>query len=154
MIKKLIIVVLLMLCVTGLLLGMYTSENVSISIDGITYKLSDENYENKTHIVVKGKISKNRLGSKKFNGDIYINDIELKDLELNLDKTNTADFEECKKINLRGRFYIDKNFKNVLLYLYGGQLGNTEIVNHMIIAGPAANRKEAFQLTKDLSSGE
>ncbi len=154
MVKKILIIVFLVLCIGCVLLGLFNSKDVSISLDGITYKLSDENYENNTKIRVVGKISENRFRIKKFKGDIYINDIELNDIELNLDKTNTASFEECEKLNLRGRFYIGKNFENVLLYLYGGYLGDTEIVNHVIIAGPADNRKEAFQLTKDLSKGE
>lgn len=154
MVKKVLIITVLIGCVVCGLLGIYRSEDVSMSVEGITYKLSDESYEKKTSIKVVGKILENKFGSKKFSGDIYINDRALKDIDLKLDRTNTGSFEDCKELNLRGRFYIGKDLNNVLLYLYGGYLGNTEVVNHMIIAGPADNRKEAFQLTKELSKGE
>ena len=154
MVKKIVTAIVLLVILGVSYLGIYTSEDIGMNVNGITYKLSDDNYENKVVIKVDGKLLQNKFNQKKFNGDIYINDIELKGLDLKLDNNNTASLEECGKIDLEGRFYIDKEFNNVLLYLYGGYLGNTEIVNHMIIAGPADNRKEAFQLTKDLSKGQ
>lgn len=149
-VKKIALV--LILIVFGVY-GIYTLPiKVEYEIDTIRTVLGDdkENHDMMVKLTFRGYRSRKLLLPDKFKGSMYIEDSEFKMIEFDIGVEEYLLGQPEGEIDVIsiGGIYTDSKFDNVAITFFNEGVWSTK--DGIIFAGPAENREEAIELTKDL----
>ncbi|MBN2852144.1 MAG: hypothetical protein JXQ23_05345 [Clostridia bacterium] len=153
----------------GLLTLIFTSfpKNIDRTFEAVKYRLGAENadYMEKTSYMIKGKYSHSLFGHS-FKGVIYENGEPISafnnddyDVTINFDETNQGLLYitgEYVSLISYGTIYIDQKFNQIAISLFEqaeDSAANEKTWNSadgLMIAGPAATREEALDISNEL----
>lgn len=161
-IKQLPLIICTLIIVFIALYSLPLKKHIGLVVNGVQWKIDNENYSEKTSIAIKGTYNSYLLKKDTFNGNIIIDlyDFTNNSLPLNITFDDGignliyVDKDNPSNTNSLGFLISTSNFDKLLIGVNtpvksDSQMWSSE--NGLIISGTAENREEALELAKLLS---
>jgi hypothetical protein len=127
-------------------------------MEGIEFKSGNGSFEKKVSVKIDGGHSK-KLSGHEFEGSMFINDNELREVNLKIDNYGNSSIisyrEDKGEYDFFGELFVDGCFEKLAICVFekdvekaGASHWNSK--GGFVIAAPAGNRKEALKMATQL----
>lgn len=144
------IIIIIIIFIFGIYID-FSTKKVDINLNGVKYKLEEENYQELVKIRIEGNYYNKFYTNRKFEGKIYIDEYVLYSLILKFDKNNCSSLISSSPwLNIGGKIVINKDFTKLTICFTESVLGDWMIEDNLILSAPATNLDEALKISKEL----